>query len=458
MNDQTVLDKDIDNKKGIFVNNGLTFVDNLYWPTSYHGKHISLNKLQSELEISHFIKFKHGNILLGLIKFDQSDRKISRKSYSIGALLLNLYEETITDIIIVAKLSDSMAAIIGVKDGHIIPYGSELIDTTENIRLKSIELIETFAIGNIWSIGFGSYLYNDSEIIARIRNTNPHFIQPANDLEINLTNVWQHPKINKAVKKSQLQKIEAKYLNKNTLLIVLIIFCFMIGMVVAPIYLNQNNNNNNQPVTRLVIPKVTSIPATIFVQTCFQNVNPYFGKLDSWQMSKLSCDLEHRTATFTLVHDVTNINSKLQVPYSNDPLNQSTQLINAINSGLDAQNQISESSVTYNNDDVIINSQLKFAKPQIKRAPVNINDVITRLDKLNSIDGTSFTLITTADRINNNKGMPPQKIQFKISSGLSPLWLINNDYLANDIALDSITAEFDAQSGFYKWNLTGEIL
>ena len=175
-------------------------------------------------------------------------------------------------------------------------------------------------------------------------------------------------------------------------------------------------------------------------------------------MSKLSCDLEHRTATFTLVHDVTNINSKLQVPYSNDPLNQNTQLINAINSGLDAQNQISESSVTYNNDDVIINSQLKFAKPQIKRAPVNINDVITRLDKLNSIDGTSFTLITTADRINNNKGMPPQKIQFKISSGLSPLWLINNDYLANDIALDSITAEFDAQSGFYKWNLTGEIL
>ena len=388
-------------------------------------------------------------------------QKPVKKLYSIGALLLSLYEESAVDVIIVAKLFDEVAAIISVKDGHVIPFGGEAIDSSENIRLKIIEIIETFGIGNLWTIGFGNYLYNDNDIIMKLRNVNSYFVQPTDEFGISLNNIWQHPKINSAIKNSQLLPVNDGYINKrNITIFFLIMFLCTLGIMAHKYF--DNKVEVTKKVNSFMLPKVTSVPANDFVVSCFKDTNMYFGNLGEWQMSNLTCNLQKQIGTFSLMQ--TDFANNIITKQSLAPeglMSQGKTLINILNTGLDNADKINDLNVAYKNSDVLISKTIKFKGEDRQNnnaytVASNNSEIIANLEKLNLTDGITFTLdkqVVKRGTISNRQ----EFIKFKITSTLSPLWLVDNGFLTNQIYLTEVSAIRDSNTGYYTWSLSGEL-
>ena len=454
------ISKDESNVMKSFVRSGLTFVGDVYWPTPHNGKFPNIVKVKGKLGLTHVVKIKQGSLVM--YGYSQN-HQLSKKTYSIGALLLNLYEEVITDIIIVAKLSASSAAIVSVKDGYIIPFGGDIISSIENVRLKVIELIETFAIGNIWTVGFGNYLYNDADISMKLRSVNSYFTLPSDEAGINLSNIWQHPKINNAIKNSQLQVIHEGIINRRNILVFTLLSLIVIMAFVAKEYLNKVALLEQPVVSHLVIPEATNVSSIDFVMGCLQDANMYFGHVDPFQFTRLNCDLHKQVATFFIMQtSIWGNNSAKAGVASQGLMSQGGQLIKFFNDQIDSKRQISDLNIQYNKDNMIITRPIKFpvSKHNSGNKDSNLDDLIENLQKLNAFNGTTFTLEGSGNQLDSSLNSHKAKsvLKFKIVSNLSPLWFIDNGFLTNQVYLTSLSAELDNSTGYYKWNLNGEIL
>lgn len=410
-----------------YEKDGYVFVGDLFWPTPSN-KSINIQKLKTEIGVDLFVKVVGSTTNYGFTKKSTFSKKL-KKIVSLGAFLLNFYEDDATDIIIVVRLAENVAGLLALKNGYVIPRGGDMIGTVEETRGRVIHLIENHGIGSIWTAGFDQYFYNDKEIISRIKNINPHFIAPIDGKDDNgnpLQSIWNYENTKKAIKKSILRSIPIIDLQDKKMVSIIFSFLFMIlGLI---LYINSQKKaevRNFIPPSHVVIP--TSLTAINFTRECFNKTNNYFDTLNGWQLAEFTCTINQRVSKF--VSEASQPNALIEV---------------------------------LNNQDIIFNeggATLKETlKPDFLRIHnnVSIKDKIAKMQSLKQIAGITIQIMMPSNFISYSTNNV-QSIKFTINSKFSPLWFIKNNYFEG-VNLSNVDASYDSGAGFYTWIINGEII
>ena len=415
-----------------FEKDGYVFVGDLFWPTPANNKSYNMQKLKKDTGLDLYVKVAGNNISnYGFAKKTTFNKSL-KKIVSLGAFLLNFYEDDPIDIIIIVRLGENEAGLLALKNGNVIPRGGDMIGDVEQIRARVIHLIDTHGIGGIWTAGFRNYFYEDKEILSRIKGLNPHFIAPIEETDEDgnsFQSVWEYKNTKKAIKKSLLKHIPIIDIKDKKVLRIIII-SFIVFIIIFMYILIKKKNE----VKEFIAIKSTQIPTSIdaqkFATICFDGTNKYFGSQRGWQLDSFTCSLNARISNFS-----TN--------YATPP-----QLTKALN-----------------NNNILFNDNVGILKEVIKlnfinlqeKSKITVYDRIQKLQALKQISSIKVQIMmpnnfTTYSTIANN-----QKIKFSITSRFSLLWFIKNHYL-DDIGIYNVVAKYDDNSGFYNWTISGELL
>ncbi len=423
-----------------FERDGYIFVGDLYWPTPPNNKSLNMQKLKKDTGVDLFVKVSGNNVTnYGFAKKNIFSKKV-KKVVSLGAFLLNFYEDDPIDIIIVVKLGDGVAGLLALKNGNVLPRDGDMIGDTETIRGRVIHLIDTYSIGSIWTAGFSNYFYDDKEISNRLRNINPHFTAPTEETDENgvpLTSIWGYENTKKAIKRSILRPIPSVDVTNKRFIIMLssVISLVIIGIVLVMMNTNKEDDIPVMPQQPPAPP--TSMSAANFINVCFNGVNDYFGFPGGWDMNYFSCNLNQRESRF------------------NSDYAQQSDLIAALkNNNLIFTQTSGDKGIT---QQAVLKEVLK---PNFNKSLSNI-PLATRVDTLQSlkdIPGINVQVTMPPNFISYatyNPKLGP-KIKFTITSKFSPIWFLQKNYF-DGISLTDVSAKFDKGTGFYTWQINGEL-
>ncbi len=423
-----------------FERDGYVFVGDLFWPTPSNNKTLNIQKLRKETAVDLYVKVAGNDVSnYGFAKKNIFNKKV-KKIVSLGAFLLNFYEDDPIDIIIVVKLGDGEAGLLALKNGNVLPRGGDMIGDTETIRGRVIHLIDTFGIGSIWTAGFGNYFYDDKEISTRLKNINPHFTIPLDETDDNgtpLQSIWSYENTKKAIKKSILRPIPTIDITSKRFIVTItsILSLLIISMILLVVTQTRDEVLVMVPQTPVALP--TSMPADNFINACFPGTDKFFGFPGGWILNYFSCNLNQRESRFTT------------------DFNQPSDLLVVLNN-----KNIVFSEVTGDKANKLQATLKEKLIPNFNKMPsqVPVRNRVETLQSVKQIPGVNIQVNMPANFISYENYNPKlgQKIKFTIISKFSPIWFNKNQYF-DGVALTDISAKYDTASGFYTWQINGEI-
>lgn len=420
-----------------FEHDGYIFVGDLFWPTPSNNKTLNIQKLKNEIAVDLYTKVSNSNITNYCFAKKNIFNKKVKNIVSLGAFLLNFYDDDLIDIIIVVKLGETEAGLLALKNGYVLPRGGDMIGDIETVRARAIHLIDTFAIGNIWTAGFGNYFYDDKEINTRLKNINPHFSKPSGETSEHnspLQSIWNYENTKKAIKKSILKPIPTIDLTSKKSITILISMLVILVICAIIFIISQPKEEINIPQKPVVAP--TSMAADKFIQICFDKADKFFSFPGGWILDYFSCTLQLREARFISEYNkpadlIANINNK-NIIFSEE-----------------AGNKVDKQKATLK-EKLIPN----FSKT------INHKTLQSRVETLQYLKktlGVNVQLIVPPNFISFDTYNPRigQKIQFNITSKFSPIWFQRFHYF-DGISLKEVSAKYE-NTGFYTWQINGEI-
>lgn len=422
-----------------FERDGYIFVGDLFWPTPSNNKTLNIQKLKKETAVDLYVKVSGDNVTnYGFAKKNIFNKKV-KKIVSLGAFLLNFYEDDPIDIIIVVKLGEGEAGLLALKNGNVLPRGGDMIGDTETIRARVIHLIDTFGIGSIWTAGFGNYFYDDKEISTRLKSINPHFTIPSDETDENgtpLQSIWNYENTKKAIKKSILKPIPTiDITSKRFIMVITSIIALLIIGAILLVVTQTKDDVVVVPQRPAALP--TSMTADNFINVCFKGADGFFGFPGGWVLNYFSCNLNQREARF--MSDYSQPSELLAV------LNNKNIVFSEGTGDKSSKQQATLK------DKLIPNfNKISSQTPVQKR--------VEALQSLKQIPGINVQVNMPPNFISYENYNPKlgQKIKFTLTSKFSPIWFNKNQYF-DGVALTDISAKYDTASGFYTWQINGEI-
>ncbi|RTL11755.1 MAG: hypothetical protein EKK54_06055 [Neisseriaceae bacterium] len=418
-----------------FEYNGYVLVGDLYWPTPPNNKAINLQKYKKDIGVNLYARVKGDNVVNYCVAKKEAYKKNIKKIVSLGAFLLNFYEDEPMDIIIVVKLADDLSGLVALKNGNVIPRGGDMIGDIETIRGRIIHLIDKYAIGNIYTAGCGQYYYDDKEIYTRLRNINPHVEPGTEETDSNgkpFKTIWDYG-VKIPLKKSILRPIPTIDITSRKFLIIAGAIFGLLAIVLG-VAITLNVQEDDVVAAVQPPPEVpTAMAANNFITMCFSGADKYFGFPGGWVLTDFSCNLKSRDSSFSTSY-------------------QSQQDLSAAFPG--------KSIVFSDINDKHFATLKEPLKPNFNKvaAVTPLRTRVELLQSLKSVPGVTAQVTMPINFTSYESFVPTSsnKIKFSITSQFSPLWFNKNQYF-DGVLLSDVTTKYDTNTGLYSWQINGEI-